>query len=465
MEYQGFIENFGGLSSVYAFDIMPDGSHSEIRLMASNKNHKAVLSQIPGSPKFYPGIPWRSYFEDINLENYLYRCGSTDVPLYSYVYAHGYWLKGFYIPLQTEVEKRDDGVRTVYVLYVLTNSKEVDPEAMSKRSNEASEAFIDISVKLHKTDDFYRAITDTVTAIKKICVADTCSIYILDEESHECEFVNEHGLSMERMKSIADSMHMTAYETAKEWERTLSGSDCLILDSIEVLKEKSPLWYASLVDFDINRIILYAIRYNKELLGFVWIANYDIDKMMSIKETLETVVFQIGSVIVNHNLVKRLQKKSITDELTGLYNRSAIGGKIDELIEHKDEYKSGVGIIYADLNGLKTVNDRFGHKAGDEFIVNAAKLFKSVYEGRDIYRIGGDEFVIICTDMSEEELDASVAKLRADAETSDISLAIGYVHATGDCDVKRIMQLADEDMYRDKEEYYKLHPEMNRRKR
>ena len=99
MDFQSWITNIDGLAGVYAFDILPDGSFSEIRLMAVNKQNEGILFRRPDAPEFYPGIPYREYWSDVNFEDYVYRCASTGQPLYSYVNAHGFWLKGFYLPV------------------------------------------------------------------------------------------------------------------------------------------------------------------------------------------------------------------------------------------------------------------------------------------------------------------------------------------------------------------------------
>lgn len=131
MDFTNWIEIFGGLASVYSFDIMPDGSFGEILLMAMNRNNAQIIAKNPNAPKFYPGIPWRKYFTDINFESFCYKCGSTGKPLYSYVNAHGYWLKGFYIPVFIQEEAADEQKKTAYVLYILDHSTQVDPDAMS----------------------------------------------------------------------------------------------------------------------------------------------------------------------------------------------------------------------------------------------------------------------------------------------------------------------------------------------
>ena len=102
MNYQEWIDKIADLAGIYSFDILPDGSFSEIYVMALNKRNSVTMAMNPNAPKFYPGIPWRAFFTDLNFENYIYNSASKNEMLYSYANAHGFWVKGFYLPLTVE---------------------------------------------------------------------------------------------------------------------------------------------------------------------------------------------------------------------------------------------------------------------------------------------------------------------------------------------------------------------------
>ena len=473
MDFQTWIENVEGLASVFSFDILPDGSYSEIRLMAVNRQNKGVLTRRPDAPKFYPGIPYRSYWTDINFEDYVYRCGSTGQPLYSYVNAHGYWLKGFYMPVtepgtvsEEVLANRQEGtVQTVYCLYVMTYSQQVDSDSMSKHSSEISESVMNITVKLHETQDFYQAMADTVREIRKVCGAQLCTLYTVDRSKQQCELINENGLNKAIMDGIAKSMGRTPYECACAWEKVLANSDSLLLDDLSLLRERDPAWYDSLAGYGVESIVLYGVRSNQALVGFIWAANFDTTKMLKIKETLEMTSFVIAAVIANHQIVSRLEEKSWIDALTQVNNRNAMDEYMEKLASGEKQKPSAMGVVFADLNGLKTVNDEHGHEAGDKLLVRAAALLKIVFGDYEIYRAGGDEFVVLCPEIAEEKLEELAGQLRVMAEnTSDVSFAVGTAYCTGGYDVNAAMQSADEEMYKDKEEYYEKHPEKNRRR-
>ena len=471
MDYQSWIEGIDGLASLYSFDVMADGSYGEIRLMAVNKQNEGMLHMFPDTPEFYPGIPYRNYWMDLNFESFVYKCAAEAQPLYSYVNARGVWLKGFYLPIAQiwdgdAVPVTPEGARTVYCLYVVTYTKEVETDAMAHRSPEVANAVLDIGIRLHEATDFVQSMAAAAAQIREFCGAEKCSLYTVDKNKRECRFINEEGEQRYFLEDMAKGMGRTPYEVAECWEEDLALSDCLLLEDLHVIEERDPAWYRSMCEHEIHNIILYAIRYNQALVGFIWAANYDLSRKEQIKETLELCTFLLAAVIENHQLLSRLEKKSSKDVLTQVGNRNAMEECINGYANGVRILSEQMGVIFADLNGLKRMNDEEGHDAGDRLLVRAAALLKIAFGEDTVYRVGGDEFVILCPEITEEKMQEQVAQLKGMAEnTSDVSFAVGCVHCSGEYDINVAIQEADERMYEDKKEYYRTHPEKDRRKR
>ena len=473
MDFQSWIQNIGGLAGVYSFDILSDGSYSEIRLMAVNQQNTGILHMTPDAPEFYPGIPYRKYWMDINFEDMVYKCGSSGEPQYSYVNAQQFWLKCHFIPVSepdtvsAEVFEQNSKTieKTVYCLYIVTFSPQVETDSMAQKPPEVANAAINIGLKLHESEDFYQAMTAAVSEIEKNCGVARCAIYTVNKSTRECCMINDEGLQNESMQSISKGMGRTPFEVAEAWEKDLELSDCLMLEELNVIAERDPIWYESLMEYDINNIILYAVRNNQDLVGFIWAINFDISRKEIIKEIFEVSSFVIAAAIVNHQLVSQLELKSSIDGLTHLLNRNSMNERVDELVSGKINKPREMGVVLADLNGLKNVNDDEGHDAGDKLLIRAAALLKLAFGDYEIYRAGGDEFFVFCPDISEEKLDQQVKQLRALADsTPDVSFAVGCVYVTGEYDIRNAMKNADERMYKDKQEYYRLHPEKDRRR-
>ena len=89
MNYQEWIDKIADLAGIYSFDILPDGSFSEIYVMALNKRNSVTMAMNPNAPKFYPGIPWRAFFTDLNFENYILKKVDYEILLF----VRGYFEK------------------------------------------------------------------------------------------------------------------------------------------------------------------------------------------------------------------------------------------------------------------------------------------------------------------------------------------------------------------------------------
>ncbi len=138
-----------------------------------------------------------------------------------------------------------------------------------------------------------------------------------------------------------------------------------------------------------------------------------------------------------------------TDSLTGLLNRQSYYNdikKYDEII---------TGIIEIDMNELKQLNDNNGHLAGDEAIKAVSNCFVDNISGSSrVYRIGGDEFLILCIKQSEENIRQDVENIRKALSLTEYSCAIGMAYRKDNEDLKKIISIADKNMYEDKRRYH-----------
>jgi len=156
-----------------------------------------------------------------------------------------------------------------------------------------------------------------------------------------------------------------------------------------------------------------------------------------------------------------LKKLTLTDALTGVYNRHAF---YEEINSYKDSSQAGNLVLVAmDVNGLKNVNDQLGHFAGDDYIVAAAKVIsEAMEEYGHIFRTGGDEFMAIlhCSREEAHSLENRLGKCIANQNNSwsdTMSIAIGVVccEENPDIAIVEIEKLADKRMYENKAAYYR----------
>jgi diguanylate cyclase (GGDEF)-like protein/PAS domain S-box-containing protein len=147
---------------------------------------------------------------------------------------------------------------------------------------------------------------------------------------------------------------------------------------------------------------------------------------------------------------------SYNDHLTGLYNRRFFEIELDRL---DTERNLPISIIMGDVNGLKFINDSFGHSAGDELLVKTASIFKKFFrEDEIIARLGGDEFIVLLpkTGATEAQLIVDrIGELISKAKVANINLSISFGFDTKtrkEEDIDEIVKRAEDSMYR-----YKLY--------
>ncbi len=229
---------------------------------------------------------------------------------------------------------------------------------------------------------------------------------------------------------------------------------------MEWLRSINPVWHESLTQAGVKTIVLFPLVYNGETLGYMWVINFNVDNTVKIKETLELSTFFIASEISNYQLMRKLEIMSSVDMLTGVKNRNTMNNTVDEIVAGKRKMHYPYAVVFADLNGLKRVNDEGGHIAGDLLLKNAAAILRGVFFDSEVYRAGGDEFMLIAEGIDEKTLEARVKQLCEKAEeTKDVHFAVGTCMVSDGKDIRTAMRLADERMYADKNEYYEQHPE------
>ena len=152
----------------------------------------------------------------------------------------------------------------------------------------------------------------------------------------------------------------------------------------------------------------------------------------------------------------RLQYMSYRDMLTTLYNRNRYI-QVLEGMQAKTVIKTGVA--YIDINGLKRVNDLYGHEAGDRLIINTARSMLAILP-ENAYRVGGDEFVLICFDIDEKIFQSKVRDICDSIAAKRISVSVGVVWEESSSELETMLRRADDLMYAEKKKYYEEHGTM-----
>lgn len=160
-------------------------------------------------------------------------------------------------------------------------------------------------------------------------------------------------------------------------------------------------------------------------------------------------------------LYEEMERMCKMDALTGLQNFYSYKRVC---ISYQSYHKQhDVGVFFCDLNGLKLINDTKGHTAGNDFIKSFTKIIVDLLPDEHLYRISGDEFVIILYDKPKEEIDELTAVLKEKVlQNGNPIAAVGSAWYHLPESIEQVVDMAEVGMYADKANFYNKHPELKR---
>jgi diguanylate cyclase (GGDEF)-like protein/PAS domain S-box-containing protein len=203
---------------------------------------------------------------------------------------------------------------------------------------------------------------------------------------------------------------------------------------------------------------MIAYRIKRKDSRYVWFESTIREVPRSGRETPRELVIVSRDITTRKLQEEHLKDMAILDELTGLYNRRGFMALANQHIKHARRSKRRAMLVFADLNGLKRINDTHGHADGDRALIAAADVFMRTFRDSDVVaRIGGDEFAVLALEADNESADAIRDRLRAALDSAnrgrvrpyEISMSVGIVPFDPDqnASVEELMSFADREMY------------------
>lgn len=239
--------------------------------------------------------------------------------------------------------------------------------------------------------------------------------------------------------------------------------------SVEIDIDSSKRYYsAENIDFDCTTMV-FPMFVNQEVSNALFFAipnGLDFQEMQ--KEGLSMICKSLSNHIDNAILQSKLEKLAKIDELTGLMNRNYYEtvkwNRINNARIHQTT-KYRLGIFAIDLNGLKRINDSLGHVAGDWLITSCAHILREATKNCnnvEIYRIGGDEFVVIVEDPKLEQIEIIESNFKKEMEVErdfmnqkfKVSFCYGYAQSEDIAKNGSLFEEADEILYANKRSFY-----------
>ena len=461
MNFEHLLSGHKSRACIISVEKYADGSYGNIRIAAANKAHCDDMVNTFHRP-FIPDSPYAQYLpEDKNFEDFMYRSACLGEQLHTYVNVErmGIWVNMFLLPLESDKEN------VGYCLYSYDVKPFADSEQQASLAADTASAVLENCIKLRGADkdNIRQVFGEIIEDLRNMCGADQCCIILTEPEKQACVNFCESISPESELRSIDNYINESFYNIVSTFDATIGGSSCAIIKDENDRKwfaSINPEWHSSLIRAGINSLVLFPLKHNSKTLGYLFAFNFRTEDAVKIKETLELSTFFIASEIANYQLMQKLEILSSTDMLTGCKNRNAMNSAVNSILSGKTEITAPYAVVFADLNGLKRVNDEKGHSSGDRILRIASAIISQVFSDCEVYRAGGDEFMLIATEISEDAIKARLQQLRMKADAfSDVHFAVGYCFAEKNSDILTAMRIADERMYIDKKAYYEEYPE------
>lgn len=169
---------------------------------------------------------------------------------------------------------------------------------------------------------------------------------------------------------------------------------------------------------------------------------------------LDSVSVSFSTLINTQHNYKIIRDMSIVDGLTKVRNRNSYHSALADLAQAEAGALKSLAFIYFDANGLHEINNHLGHEAGDRMLQCLASEIMEVWDPKSIYRIGGDEFVVICLNISEAEVTGQTALISENVSNHGYEVSVGIEWRDTDFNVNAMLKIAEERMQNNKRLYY-----------
>lgn len=303
---------------------------------------------------------------------------------------------------------------------------------------------------LYAVDDLDQTINAVLTQICEFLVSDRAYVFEIKDELMN----NTHEWTAPGISPQLEKLQQLDLSLISDWLPFFEKNDCIIIDDVEQLQKTNPAAYATLHAQEITSLIAAPIFLDNKLAGYIGIDNYDSEKIKNSSYLLLSMSIFLSYAIRHRNHVDMLHRLSYHDLLTNALNRNAF---MDVLSQFRPGQYASAGIIYIDINGMKEINDFYGHHQGDKILITTVAKVFNLFKPDELFRIGGDEFVIITYDLTETDFYEKFNLLRnifCEKTNLPFSIATGSCWVKSPSDLNSLLQQADSAMYTDKKKFY-----------
>lgn len=315
---------------------------------------------------------------------------------------------------------------------------------------------LDCIENLVMNDDFTAAVNSGLTTILEYYDADRT--YIFEFQWKENLTRNTYEICRDGISPQIENLQTVPVDVVARWVDSFEDQEqntIIFIGDVDALKDDPThrLEYDCLHPQGIKSLIAVPIFINGKLHGFLGIDNPR--SHMDALTLLTQLTYIIANELQKRLLTEALTKKSYQDPLTGLNNRLAY----DEMLDHLRGKEFPVGVGFLDINGLKWINDTLGHDMDNKVIQKICTILNEHIEQQYIYRISGDEFVMIWPDVDYKVFMSAAKKLEAALFAEKNIASFGFVWGKEE-DTGIAVRKAEKAMQTAKNKFYAANAEL-----
>jgi diguanylate cyclase (GGDEF)-like protein/PAS domain S-box-containing protein len=253
-------------------------------------------------------------------------------------------------------------------------------------------------------------LTTTLDIVFELFDLSAVGIYLKDEDTGELRLSANKGLSKYIARSLKKmNLGVVRFDTAEVGKEKYTGVDTQEYGQTVTSSKISSTFTNT------KYVLTLPLNSRSTELGMIALVTENQDRFPTESiQLLQTITNQLGIVVENARLFEKTSRLSITDELTGLYNRRHFNELLHSEFARSERYGGAIALMMLDIDGFKKYNDRFGHLSGDTVLKLFGQTLKSVLRKTDIaFRYGGDEFAIILPATNAERATKSTNRIKS----------------------------------------------------
>lgn len=317
-----------------------------------------------------------------------------------------------------------------------------------RRVNRITETASDIRKILMETSEHASHIEE---AIKQVCLftqARSAVFFDTDGDKYQCIKPGYEGKIISGENRVRFNGELLKY--ADELHRTNGlAINVLCIRPNNHLRKTNPNFCTFLEQYDVKEVCFAAVTNSANHTAIVGVVNPRTRKDSC--PLLEKVAICFSIAFHNKKHLDNTELAATTDSLTGALNRVAYNKALKVLDQEKT---TDFSCIYVDVNELHLINNTYGHSAGDEMLLYIANTLKEVFYGHDVYRLGGDEFLVFVRNLPYETVKKDIDRFAEQLKIKNYHAAIGLSYRTQNTNTDDMVKEAEARMYEAKAQYY-----------